>query len=373
MIGRNLSLYLDFWRVVAALTVFVSHLAYPRFTQGDYILIRDLNLGSDAVVLFFVISGFVIAYVSDKPDLSGRRFAFDRLTRLYSVAAPAVVFTLLADAIGVWVAPDAYSGWWHHAAPLWQSLTLGLSFSSEWFGSSFRLGSNGPFWSLSYEAGYYLLFGILVFAKGAWRWGAIVVAVALGPNILLLAPSWIFGVLAYRVSRRSAQNSVGIWLMLILPIMAYPVLLFYQAPYLLGLATLVVFGWDFTASLGFSDEFVWNGLVGALFAMHLIAVARLCSGLGELSEVVSQPHLRVLNLRWWAGASFSIYLVHYPALQLLIALFPSLRESWAGHVMFGAAGLAICLVFAACFERRLPQVRAFMLSLLPSRSNQPLS
>ena len=64
----RLSVYLDATRAIAALVVLLSHFAYPRFTGGDYLIIRELNLGSDAVVIFFVLSGFVIAYTAENRD-----------------------------------------------------------------------------------------------------------------------------------------------------------------------------------------------------------------------------------------------------------------------------------------------------------------
>ena len=41
--SRGLSLYLDALRTFAALIVFLSHFAYVRFTEGRYLLIRELN------------------------------------------------------------------------------------------------------------------------------------------------------------------------------------------------------------------------------------------------------------------------------------------------------------------------------------------
>ena len=86
---QRFSLYLDFLRFSAAMIVFLSHFAYPRFTDGTYSFIRDLNLGSDAVVFFFVLSGLVIAYTADTKDKtlkmgtqklkSGTAYGYDNL------------------------------------------------------------------------------------------------------------------------------------------------------------------------------------------------------------------------------------------------------------------------------------------------------
>src|SRR5690606_31622744 len=109
---RFFSLYLDALRFLAAMVVFVSHFAYPRFTDGDYMIIRDLNLGSDAVVFFFVLSGLVISYTVEVKDKTLKQYAFSRATRLYSVVIPVLLLTVLMDGIGSRIAPAVYDGWW---------------------------------------------------------------------------------------------------------------------------------------------------------------------------------------------------------------------------------------------------------------------
>ena len=53
--NKATSLYLDLVRFLAALVVFVFHFAYARFSGGDLQFIRDTKIGSDAVMLFFVL------------------------------------------------------------------------------------------------------------------------------------------------------------------------------------------------------------------------------------------------------------------------------------------------------------------------------
>jgi len=98
----RLSYHLDLLRFIAAFIVLLSHFAYERFTQGYYAFIRDYNLGSDAVVVFFVLSGFVISFAAIEKDKTAGRFAFSRMTRLYSVAIPALILTLFCDKLGDW-------------------------------------------------------------------------------------------------------------------------------------------------------------------------------------------------------------------------------------------------------------------------------
>ena len=63
---RELSVYLDVLRLSAALTVFVSHLSWIQISGG--FLWQLQFLGHDAVMVFFVLSGFVIQYAADTKE-----------------------------------------------------------------------------------------------------------------------------------------------------------------------------------------------------------------------------------------------------------------------------------------------------------------
>lgn len=147
--------------------------------------------------MFFVL-GFVIAFVTDAKERTPRAYAASRLSRLWSVALPALAATLAMDAIGKWLAPQAYADVLNNPlGPLASALFVNEFWTAQW-----HVGSNIPFWSLSYEAAYYLLFGIFVFAPMRWLWLAAAAAL-IGPKILLLAPAWIAGVIAYRAAQRN--------------------------------------------------------------------------------------------------------------------------------------------------------------------------
>lgn len=348
----RLSTYLDLLRVVAALVVLLSHWAYPRFTRGDHLWIRELNLGSDAVVLFFVLSGLVIAWTAGTADRTAGRYAFRRVTRLLSVAAPALLLTLLLDRLGSRLDPEAYRGWWYHPAPAWRVLLQGLSFTSEWGPFGFRPGTNGPYWSLSYEAAYYLLFGIAVFTRGARRLLLLALgALAVGVKVLALAPSWLLGVAVARALREPVRRPrAACWLLVLAPPALYALLLALGLPGLLRGLTAALLGPAALEALRFSDEFLWNAVIGALAAAHLLGVA----GLGGTTV----PRRAAAAVRWLAGASFSIYLVHYPALQFLDALLPAFGPPGLRDLALLAGVLALCLGFAQLFERPLPAFRA---------------
>ncbi len=338
---RGFSIYLDALRFGAAFVVLLSHFAYPRFTEGRWIWIRELNLGSDAVVVFFVLSGLVIAHVGLKRSSDAKQFVFDRVTRLLSVALPALLVGFCLDRIGALNDPIFYDGWFYNPLPLWEILLRGLTFSNEWQGLSARLGTNGPYWSLSYEAAYYMLFAIALYARGAARVALLLfAAVLVGVNVLLLLPAWLMGVAAQRVIANGWLPTGRFALLCaFLPIVAYITALVFGVPGHLYNET-----WVTIFRLGFSDEFLWNNILAMFVAVHLAGVAGLTSK--------SKPVRFEKQIRWLAGGSFSLYLLHYPVLQFLGAYGVG-QGSIMGDAYLMTLTLVLCYVFATVFERRL--------------------
>lgn len=365
--SRGLSGYLDALRVVAALVVLASHLAYPNFTDGVYLFLRELNLGSDAVVVFFVLSGLVIAYASENKDRTAGKFLFNRATRIYSVAIPAVLITIAFDRLGAALYPERYDGWWYNAATIGETLFYGLTFTNEWIGQGFRVGTNGPYWSLSYEVAYYLIFAAWFYGRGVRRVGLIVaLCLVVGPKILLLAPAWILGVVTWRsiASGRAASMTISTaWGLALLPLLVYGLALGNDIPGFLLRVTSDMLGLNGGrpfAILNFSDEFIWNALIGLLAAAHIIGVAGIAA---RRTSTATEPTAIGRTIRWWAGASFSIYLVHYPVLHFLGAALPRDMPMHLRHLGLLVGTLAVCLIAASLFERPLKMWRAMVLQL----------
>lgn len=341
---KSFSAYLDALRFFAAFLVVMSHFAYPRFTQGRWISIRELNLGSDAVIVFFVLSGLVISYSVQNKLVSPGQYTFDRLTRLYSVSVPALIFGFVLDRSGSFISLEHYDGWYYNPVPLWELLLRGLTFSTEWTGLQTRLGTNGPYWSLSYEAAYYALFGILIFTQGLLRifllaGGALIA----GINVLLLLPCWLLGVALQSklFIGRLPDKRVALALALT-PAALYAIALVTGLPNILSLQYSVA-----VQVLRFSDEFVWNNILALLVVVHLFGMAGLLKS--------QKTHFR-RGVRWLAGGSFSLYLVHYPALQFFAAVGIAGSNLLHDVALLGATCI-LCFVFAAFFERPLARLR----------------
>lgn len=349
------SIYLDFLRFLAAMIVFVSHFAYPRFTDGDYIIVREFNLGSDAVVFFFVLSGLVIGYTADVKDKTLKDFSFHRLTRLYSVVIPALLITVLMDQIGKGFAPENYDGWWYVDNPVWLQLWRGLTFSNHWLNDPFRIGSNGPYWSLSYESAYYMLFGTAFYLAGLKRIFLIMFLIFIfGFSVMFLFPAWLLGFWAYKQIKADDLPSQYVWPLIVVPPIFYVLFLSIGVPKLLLALSAMILGADFvTKTLGFSDEFLWNIIIAQFVALHLIGIAAL------YQRTKTQKISGRINkyIRWCAGATFTIYVIHYPALQMADTLLPSDIPRVMRDFMLFFGVLILCFGVAEISERRLKLLR----------------
>ncbi len=188
-----LSVYFDLVRFGAALIVVLNHYGVLlSFAQSSTFP------GSDAVIVFFVLSGYVIAYVSDRPGLRADRYAMDRLSRLWSVAVPATGLALVLGLGYLWFGIQPVRFRADNLRGLIVSSAVNIGFLGESWHETFA-PYNFPFWSVNYEAWYYIIFGLWIFLRGWKKVVSILVACLLsGPSILVFMPIWLLGAALYR-------------------------------------------------------------------------------------------------------------------------------------------------------------------------------
>ncbi|MEZ5987144.1 MAG: acyltransferase [Hyphomonas sp.] len=367
--SRGFSLYLDAIRFLAAIVVVASHAGNERFSHGIFFHLRQLNISSDAVIVFFVLSGFVIAYTTLARQRGAQAFAEARLARLYSVVIPALVLTFVLDTAGMALFPETYHAWWYNEAGRAGQYVRALFFSTQIMPDNMLLGTNVPFWSVSYEAWYYLAFGIAVFTRGRMR-ALLLAAAALaaGPRILLLAPAWMLGVGLFLHLRSGGAERVSRTLAMIFalaPLGLYALFMAANVPLRLTLLTVNA-GLPISA-LGFSDRFIWENLLGLLITLHFL-------GIYCLSGQAHWISARAANaIRWCAGATFSIYLFHFPILSFLHAL-PGYDAANPLHVqILLVATLAACFALAEISERRLDVWKRMVRALFRRLASRPVA
>jgi peptidoglycan/LPS O-acetylase OafA/YrhL len=320
--NKTLSTYLDLLRIGAAATVFLGHLSWMAISGG--FLWQIQTYGHSAVIVFFVLSGFVIQYAADVKERTLYDFSVARLARLYSVVAPAILLTLVCDTIGIRHNPAVYD-LERETYVVWRMLAGLLFLTQSWSHTS--LLSNEPFWSLPYEFWYYVIFAALTFLRGRQRIAALIASCAIaGPAILLMGPIWAAGALAYRLAKHAALDTRAakpLWALT--AVAAAAVILLREKPYnsISPFLPPAFSGWDF--------------VLGGLVAANIFAAFFLSLGISRL-------HAPIAKL---AGMTFALYLFHMPLLYLIADFIPATLPVPVRGLIEG--GLVLAIVYLLSF------------------------
>lgn len=347
---------------------------FPFLTHKSWVLAAlyaVTGYGHEAVMVFFVLSGFFIGTsVMDsvsRQQWSWQIYLVNRLTRLELVLFPALALGAIWDQIGMRI-PQAisfyYGGLYKYYPPsVALRSTIPVFFGNLIFLQSITapvFGSNNPLWSLSYEFWYYILFPVLALAMVSWvgiRNRILYVGLALlvlwliGPQISLYFLIWLAGALAGRVRRVAGHISQRL-----------------QSALSAGTG-LIFFGalvWD--RSHRFSLDLLADYLIGFCFTLWLFALV-----LGTRNDVSSAYASGAKKV---SGFSYTLYLTHFPALLLLRGLLdpqgnwqPDLR-----HLLYALGFALLMLIYAYCVaectEARTATVRRRLLQTWMSRAKE---
>ena len=340
-ISKSESTSLDLLRFTAALTVFLHHANWLRLDWGALAWFRR-DVGHSAVVIFFVLSGYVIA-ATLRPSTTPIDYFIKRASRIYSVAVPAVLLTMAIDlACQRWgIATPAPAYQLHH--PL-RYAGLGLVFGGDLWTLAEPLFSNQPYWSLDYEVWYYVAFGVFAFARGAWRWaGLLLVLGIMGPKLWFLFPIWIGGVLVLRAQQRWSLEQGPARAIAVAAILAILALKAFHIEDPINEAGAALAAAVLPISLRFSQWYLGDMLLGVI-AMALVFAIR--------DVNLSYPRRLQRFISGGARLSFGLYLMHFPLLAFFGALVP------------GPAAIVLALLgalsFAAMFEPQKDRLRRLL-------------
>jgi len=278
--------------------------------------------GHHAVIIFFVLSGYVIAYTVDVKRKNIEYFYLKRLARLWSCLVPALFLGLVLDSIGSLIDPGLYAGRIYQNDSIFIRFIANLFFFQELWFLDVRYLSNGPMWSLGYEFWYYVMFSLLMYVESLKKKYILMLFAVLiiGPKILMYFPLWFAGVLLYRINKKELLNkNAGLNLFLsLIPVFVY---FYLSEANIFALADEV--SRNILNKLGGYTDYTWSKdflsdyLVGLLFVLHLLWLYKYAVHKRKgymIKEVI------VKLVTHFSGATLSIYLYHFPLLMFFKAL-----------------------------------------------------
>jgi len=359
-----MSLILDVIRFSAASLVLLHHVAWRKF--GTYIPWHFSQTAIEPVMAFFVLSGFVIALTAETNDKTAGQYFLSRATRLLSVTVPAILLTIFLDNVGTSIFPALYADHWTDPAtlanlntPLAVQAGATLTFTNQIWNLNIWPGTNSPFWSLGYEAVYYVLFAIAYYNRRAWPrlLGITCVSILVGPKVLLLLPIWLMGVGVWHLYKRVKIS----------PRIGAMILAFSVVGYAAFLATHVSASLDhrievITAGLlGISNHFLSNYISGLFFSGALLGLKGVADTLSPILTACGS------TIRALARCTFSMYLYHYPLAYFFRAIAAVVfgrrdldMRSWPMTlVVLAGTGLSIYLL-ALVTEQKKSEFRRWL-------------
>lgn len=321
----------------------------------------------EAVVVFFVLSGFLIAGPNiDRVRISSfspGSYAVDRFTRIYVTAFPAMVLTLAADWIGRNLLPGA--GFYDGTNLLMQDrvtggvrhdslLDLGRNLLMLQPVHAPMLGSNIPLWSLSYEVWFYVWFGLTAWSLQARRRSAPLVIGLATLGLLLFhwtaifyVAIWCFGAIAYQWSRWPRSITLA----------------------LVAVASCLALSLSGRLGGGVPNvPLKWTDLpLGLAFAWLLALMKRRSYRVWNSSENFNQL---------FSNFSYSLYVIHYPLILCFVSLFAMLLgrlahakqglvpdgTGMAIYALAAASTLFSAYIFSRIFEARTGAARRWLKS-----------
>lgn len=232
-IDIGISNFINFSRWICAFIVVLGHVRGLLFVDYSSVFEKNLfvrlfyfisSLGHEAVIVFFVLSGYLVGGVTfNKWNRYGPKilvYFIDRLTRIYIVLIPALVFGFAFDSIGVYFfdfdniysSPEIYS-FPSVQSSILDTLNIKIFFYNFFMIGKFGLlGSNGPLWSLHFEWWYYSFFGAICFFYFKKSFLSLLFALSIiffmPFKMLILISIWFVGFCSYLFMSKIRLNKV---------------------------------------------------------------------------------------------------------------------------------------------------------------------
>ncbi|HEY9051912.1 MAG TPA: acyltransferase [Gammaproteobacteria bacterium] len=378
-------------RGFAAFYVFIFHII--KFTQlreispeGSiqyYLALTFGNYGHQAVLFFFLLSGFSIHYTSiDRPlnSLNGVfHYYYLRIRRIYPIYLLAIILTLMLLSLGYYLYPEQYAKEYELINPgviLYNLFFLDDRYYVEGILAP-ALPTNGPLWSLSYEVLYYLIYPIFWYLSLKMKYTRVIIPFAILSifcisyahyyhpnhltNVLSLYIVWVMGATIAYIMRQPKLIKSSLWLYFVIAIyvLLQSVWVLENATYTLGVYYDILWGvLFFVVMLYFAiveelDIKYWQRwfvasmiIIGVIFIdaitlfidiskdmgyfylkIHFSAIIFLVIALVPKFNIRKIVHITLRPFERMGFYSYGLYIIHYPLLFFISALL--LYHQWS--------------------------------------------
>lgn len=347
---------LDSLRGLAALTVVVHHFAFIFagllwLDALNYTPLRIFKAGHEAVIFFFVLSGFVLSlpFYSDGQKVNIPHFFIKRLCRIYIPYIAAVGFSIAAYL--AFYHPGLDSGFSSFFHDVWSTpLSFWLIVDHLILLGSFKDYALDPvLWSLSVELRVSLVFPFIMLFIKRFGWKSNVALGILLSGAALLLNNWAHPANPHPISSNLYFTLHYISFFILGALLAkYRVNLISSVmrlsvamKYVLLLSGLMVYTYagigDAVVKRLFSGGGVWLSLAadwGIALGVCILITSTLSSP--RISGLLEHKPIRFLG-----AISYSLYLYHSVALFSCIYAFHNLLPMWA------TLSIALCLSLLA--------------------------
>ena len=316
------SAHLNMIRGLAAILVLVGHVRglflvdYPELREHKRLLLPFFavtGLGHQAVMIFFVLSGFLIGggVLATKDRWSWKRYSINRLTRLYVVLLPALLLTAALDHFAR-AAPGGHTYFdlpvkHFNAQPLASRQSLSVFLGNVVFLQTISVpvfGSDSPLWSLANEFWYYVLFPSVALALSRGRCGLVhrLFAGSIAIFLLVWLPAGILG-------------GFLIWLLGVAVYLTPSIMLSVTTRRLCITVSAVLFSAILALSRTNQLPADYGDFMVAIgFALWLACLIRT----GPSPDDISSTYRTCAKLL--SSCSYSVYAVHFPIVMLIRCL-----------------------------------------------------
>lgn len=279
------------------------------------------KFGHEAVIVFFVLSGFLIhfRYASSAYRISEfelGRYLKKRIVRIYPTLIVSFIVCFLTDYMVLTITGDSY--------PLSQYSLSRFLFNFFLVPDSPLWGSNFPVWSLKHEWFFYLMYPLLLWCYHQQR---------ILPLVLTLG-LFIAYLLGYKIDYiGAAAYTMTIWLFGAIMATVYQQneKLFNYTP------ILIIFCLAYPFISRINSNYPWLDLCFGLITTGCIALS-IKYNKSTLAKALS-------SLAWLGTFSYSLYLLHFPILLLFkaLAIHYALNKELPYHLWYVAGSIMVII------------------------------